>query len=82
MVDSSHGEGVGRRAQVSMVANALLVVWLVLFLSPPFSPRSHDTSTDEPAARTVSASSDPLARWTTRRSIRPTPAGVTVPAVP
>jgi predicted secreted protein len=82
MLDSSQGEGVGRRAQMSMVANALLAVWLLLFLSLPSGPRSHATSTDQPAARTMSASSDPLARWTTRRSIRPTPAGATVPGVP
>jgi hypothetical protein len=82
MLDSSDGEGVGRRAQMSMVANALLVVWLLLFLSLPSSHRGNATSTDEPAAHPVSASSDPLARWTTRHSIRPAPPGITVPAVP
>jgi len=80
-MDSSQGGGVAR-AQLSMVANALLAVWLLLFLSLPMSPRSHATSTDDPATRPASASSDPLARWTTRRSIRPAPAGVTVPGVP
>jgi predicted secreted protein len=81
-MDSSEGEDSARRAQLSMVANALLAVWLLLFLSVPMSPRSQATAADDPAARHVSASSDPLARWTTRRSIRPTPPGVTVPGVP
>jgi hypothetical protein len=81
-MDSSHGEGGVRRAQLSMVANAVLAAWLLLFLSVPMSPRSQATSTDDQATRPVSASSDPLARWTPRRSIRPAPAGVTVQGVP
>jgi hypothetical protein len=83
-MDSSEGAGLGRSARMSRVTNALVITWVLLFfMSLPISSGGPGPSSQDPAAtRPVAASSDPLARWTTRRSIRPALPGVTVAGVP
>jgi hypothetical protein len=78
----SYGEGVAQAsARKSGVANLLLALWLLALLSGPSSPRSH-SSTGGPVTGPQPVASDPMARWTTRRSIRPVVPAVNAPAVP
>jgi hypothetical protein len=80
MRDSS-GEGPAHAsARKSGVANLLLALWLLAFLSVPSSPRS-DSSTGGPVTGPRPVASDPMTRWTTRRSIRPVLPAVDAPAV-
>jgi len=81
MRDSSGLGAAHVNSRMSGVANLLIALWLLAFLSVPSSPRSH-SSTGGPATGPQPIASDPMARWTTRRSIRPVlPAG-NAPAVP